>query len=224
MFRNIPSLINFNRTPHAPLSLRGEPRHLADSWLIHWDYVWHDRQTREAKVEFYRELRSYTAKEFYLYEEQSYDTRPLNYTIDAAPPALNSSGNGGPFDALLEIVECPARMPAGEIAPVTIRITNRSDRMFWPHSVGVCAANVMAAYHWYPTGGAPQPEWFEGKRHPMPKRVSPGESVLLFLGVEAPARPGDYFFEPDLVEEGVAWFSSHNAVPSCPVHVTAAYE
>src|SRR5262249_37103767 len=80
LIRNISSLVIFNRSPHSPLVVAGESRRLSDSWIIHWDYVWHDRAMREGKVEFYKALGSYTGEEFYLYEEQRYETRPLNYT------------------------------------------------------------------------------------------------------------------------------------------------
>lgn len=218
LFRNIPSLLNFNRTPHAPVYVAGERRYLTDSWILHWDYVWHDRPAREAKVAFYREIQSYTAEEFYLYEDQEYETRPLDFTWPAASAERNGSG-GGPFSAVLEIVDCPAAMRAGDTATMAVRITNLSSRMFRPESPGVYPANVLAAYHWRAADGRAERDLFEGARHSMPKRLWPGESALIFLRVEAPSKPGDYLWQPDLVEEGVAWFSSHSAIPSCAVRV-----
>ena len=219
LFRNIPSLVNFNRTPHAPPFVAGERSYLTDSWILHWDYVWHDRRMREAKVAFYREIRSYAAEEFYLYENRQYETRPLDFTWPAGSGERNGRDAGGPFSAVLEIVDCPASMRAGETATMAVRITNLSNRMFRPESTGVCSGNVLAAYHWRDAEGRPERNLFEGARHSMPKRLWPGESTLMFLRVEAPGEPGDYLWEPDLVEEGVAWFSSHVAIPSCAVRV-----
>jgi Glycosyl transferase family 2 len=223
LFRNIPSLVSFNRTPHRPPFVAGEVRYLTDSWIMHWDYVWHDRRTRAAKVEFYRELGTYTGEEFYLYEDRSYLTRPLVYAYNPAAVPQNGADatGGGRFDATVEIVDCPETLPAGETAAVALRITNRSNRIFRPDSPHLCPPNVLAAYHWSGRDGRSTQELYEGTRHSMPKRLAPGESSLLFLRVKAPDEAGDYLWQPDLVEEGVAWFSSHCAMPTCAVRVTA---
>jgi hypothetical protein len=39
------------------------------------------------------------------------------------------------------------------------------------------------------------------------------------LNVTAPEIPGNYLFQPDPVEEAVAWFSSHCEVLKYPVRV-----
>lgn len=52
LFRNVPSLIRFNTKAHDPPVIAGEARFPADCWIEHWDYVWHDRATREQKVRF----------------------------------------------------------------------------------------------------------------------------------------------------------------------------
>ena len=212
LMRNVPSLVAFNRTPHAPAVVAGESRSLIDSWILHWDYVWHDRATREAKVEFYRALETYTGKEFYLYEDQRYATRPLDY-IYPVPAAATADvpAADSPFQAVLEVLDWPEVLQAGEWEPVLISVRNNSNRPFRPSSKLVRPANVSLSYHWY----TPEREVYqwEGQRHDLPKPLRPGECGSCLVGVKAPGKPGEYLFQPDLVEENVAWFSSQCPMP-----------
>ena len=45
-------------------------------------------------------------------------------------------------------------------------------------------------------------------RADLPPDLAPGASAVLTIGLHAPAEPGDYRVELDMVREGVAWFSS----------------
>lgn len=47
----------------------------------------------------------------------------------------------------------------------------------------------------------------EGERTPLPKRVSPGETVRLLANVRAPSREGRYLLIWDMVQEHTTWFS-----------------
>ena len=44
-------------------------------------------------------------------------------------------------------------------------------------------------------------------RAPLPNNLSPNEKVTLQLPIRAPAEPGNYHLELDLVQEGVCWFA-----------------
>jgi hypothetical protein len=51
-------------------------------------------------------------------------------------------------------------------------------------------------------------------RYGISKDLRPGEETEVPLAITAPASPGDYILEVDLVQEQVAWFSdkgSHTA-------------
>jgi hypothetical protein len=52
--------------------------------------------------------------------------------------------------------------------------------------------------------------------------LKPGEEIALSITVTAPAEPGDYLLELDMVQEHVAWFKDKGS-PTCrvPVHVIA---
>jgi SAM-dependent methyltransferase len=45
----------------------------------------------------------------------------------------------------------------------------------------------------------------------LPSDLEPGETADLVLQVTAPAAPGDYVLELDMVQEGVAWFAIHGS-------------
>ena len=217
LFRNIPFLLNFNRSPHSPPGVAGEAHWLTDSWLIHWDYIWHDRRQREAKVEFYRELATYTAREFYIYEDQAFETRPLFHPVPEMARAAMAGQAGGAYSAAIEVLDCPAVMEAGSYASVLVGIHNRSGRLLRPSSVLVRPANVFLSSHWFTATG--EIARWDNARSDLPKRLKSGESAAGYLMVAAPEQPGDYLLQPDLVEEGVAWFSQHSPMPSHPVRV-----
>jgi hypothetical protein len=217
LFRNIPSLVNFNRSPHAPPCVAGEARRLTDSWIIHWDYIWHDRGRREAKVDFYRQLCSYTAGEFYVYEGQTYATRPLADVVPEPSLAGGPRQSGAPHCASLEVLDYPEVMEAGKREPVLLGVGNCSNRLLCPSSVLVRPGNTCLSYHWF-SADREIYRW-DNERTELPKRLQPGEAAVSFLTVAAPEKPGNYLLQPDLVEEGVAWFSAHSSIPSYPVRV-----
>jgi hypothetical protein len=65
---------------------------------------------------------------------------------------------------------------------------------------------VDLGFHWYTLGG--QAAVWDGARTKLPADLGPGQSVTLQAQVTAPAQGGQYQLRFDLVQEGVAWFSS----------------
>ena len=217
LYRIIPCLIVFNRRPHERPRIAGERRLLSDSWILHWDPVWYDRVRRDRKVAFYYEL-GYTPEEYFLYDDQVFQTRPLDYTYPGPSNVLlPMAAEGGAFHAALEVLDLPEVMQAGKPEPVLLSIRNCSNRLLRPSSYLVRPANVWLSYHWVTADGEIY-RW-DNERSDLPRPLRPGEWATCFLTVAAPEKPGDYFFQPDLVEEGVAWFSGHSAIPSYPVRV-----
>ena len=208
LFRNVPSLIQLSPELHGLDAVVGEPFFVTDAWINHLDFVWTDRAAREAKVRYYAE-RGVSNAEFYFYEEQSYETKPADWS-----PELPRFGayepSASPFHASLRLVDAPKDVYAASHATVLLSVRNDSSRSFVPGNGWSRDANVKAAYHWRALGSDVATS--EHPRTPLPCRLEPGESTLLYLIVQTPAEPGRYTLQPDLIEEHVAWFSDHCAI------------
>ena len=87
-----------------------------------------------------------------------------------------------------------------------VRIRNAGD-VLWPgceRSTG--QFQIYLGSHWLNASGQ-MASRAEG-RSPLPADLAPGQETELSFVVAAPAQPGDYFLEIDLLQENVAWFKS----------------
>ena len=194
LYRNIPSLIVFNRRPHERPRIAGEQRFLSDSWIIHWK---HDAE---------------------LFDHQIFRTRPLDYVYPSAAPVPLEGGRQGPFCASIQVLDCPEIMRAGALEPVLVSITNWSQDVMRPASAFIRPPTIFLSWHWFIPGN--RIHHWEGERLELPKPIAPGECAAHFMSVKAPHIPGEYLFQPDLVEEFVAWYSGSCTIPMHPVRVT----
>lgn len=220
LYRNLPSIIKFSKQVHCHTTLLGQGRVLTHEWLVHWDLVWHSRAAREAKVKWCEGLSTYSGAEYYLYEEQDFETLPLNY-VPAHPLAQAvSEPLTDPLACKLDLLEYPKSMLAGRNYTVLLNIQNLSPQVFYPPSVGLYPGNVLLSYHWYSdSNGLSAVHAWDHPRSSLPMRLSPGQSTSTYLQVQAPSRPGSYWLQPDLVEEGVAWASSARTIARYLVEV-----
>ncbi len=104
-------------------------------------------------------------------------------------------------------------MAAGKTILVTVTVRNSSDQV-WPDAKaadpsGSGAGAVRLSYRWMTASGRRVTEYKE--RVDLPKALSPGESAALSVPVVAPATPGDYQLQFDLVQELVTWFENKQA-------------
>lgn len=108
------------------------------------------------------------------------------------------------FRAGLSLPDPPAKIRAGLKQEFTVRVRNDGDAA-WPgceRSAGRFQTHL--AGRWLDdTGQATSKE--EG-RTPLPSDLAPGGEMQLMLGINAPARPGEYVLELDMLQEGVSWF------------------
>lgn len=222
LFRNLPSIVRGPKGVHQDIVVLGEARWLVHEWIVHWDLVWHCRETREAKVRMCEQLGPFSGVKYYLFEGQSYETRPLHYVPPRAPqPSVPISLTDNPLGCWIEALEVPATMVTGVKYHMLIHVWNRSLRTFYPGTRGLRDANVLLSYHWLDASGATVEPW-DHARMELPARLEPGQSATMFLPVTSVPRPGAYQLAFDLVEESVAWASSRLKLPVYPIEVVAA--
>lgn len=107
-------------------------------------------------------------------------------------------------------------LPAGGDFALPVRLKNTSD-VFWDAFAG---SGLALGNHWLTAAGR-MVVWSDG-RTPLPRPLEPGGRAYLVLGITAPAQPGAYLLEVDLVEEGICWFADFALAPlHIPVTVTA---
>jgi len=180
---------------------------------------------REAKVRFYASGLGDSGAEFYLYEGQAYESKPIEWSPDM--PELGAGAiPTSPLHASLRFVDVPDTFHAQSRKTTILAVRNDSCRIFEPGNRWSRDANVRVSYRWRADGtGVAAKEY---PRTLLPHRLEPGASTLMFLVVECPSEPGRYLLQPDLIEEHMAWFSDHcrieplEIVVQPPIHGASA--
>ena len=113
-------------------------------------------------------------------------------------------------------------MAPGKTVPIQVTFKNAGDQT-WPDprtadAAGEGAYAVRLSYRWWGPGESVAHGEYT-VRADLPKPLAPGESVTLTIPVEAPAKPGRYKLQFDLVQELVVWFEDKGA-PRRTVPVT----
>lgn len=106
------------------------------------------------------------------------------------------------YQARLEPVREQHTLAARETRALDVRITNDGTRTWPPGTLGW--PEIRVSYRWRSPAGAIVVA--EELRTPLPHAVGPGEAALVPVYVTAPAQPGSYLLELDLVHEHVRWF------------------
>jgi SAM-dependent methyltransferase len=102
----------------------------------------------------------------------------------------------------------PDVVSPGEEIAVPILVRNSSARTWSQPGAGPMAAGN----HWLDASGSRMLHQDDG-RAPLPQSVRGGSECRLVLRMRAPAEPGRYLAEIDLVHEGVTWFE-HKGSPT----------
>lgn len=124
-----------------------------------------------------------------------------------------------PYQAKFLTHSTPAQMVAGATYTVRFRIRNDGGRLWKRDGTNP----VRLGFHWFDRAGQPvllMPE--HDIRSELPSDVAPGETAEVDARVVAPAQPGSYVLEWDLVEEGITWFRDQGNSPlTVPIEVMA---
>jgi hypothetical protein len=113
------------------------------------------------------------------------------------------------YAAEIALIEPEPRLAPGEARQLHVRVTNRGSET-WPWDAAA-GPEIRCAYRWRHPSGALLVA--EGHRTSFTRDVRPDESLVVPLLVEAPATPGTYLLEIDVVHERVRWFGAEQRFP-----------
>jgi hypothetical protein len=126
---------------------------------------------------------------------------PETPTVTVASSPLDDNA----FQAELVATGVPPIMSPGQTATIGVSVKNRSEYA-WPSKPGDRPVyHINVADVWLQSDGRTLVNNMDA-RSTLPRDLWPGESTKVQLTVTAPATPGDYVLELDLVQEGVAFF------------------
>jgi hypothetical protein len=109
----------------------------------------------------------------------------------------------------------PLQMETGAIITVPVTVRNTGSRTW-----AAAGTNpVHVSYHWADPNG--KQLIHDGERTDLPSDLASGQQASVSAKVKAPANPGVYELQWDLVEENVIWFSEKGA-PMLKAAVTVA--
>jgi len=109
------------------------------------------------------------------------------------------------FQARLVATNCPNAMTAGECYCVDVEMRNDST-VIWP-SPGDGISKVIVTYHWLQPSG--DRSYYFGLRTGLQHTLRTAETTTLPTWVQAPAKPGDYVLQWDLLINDDNWFTAH---------------
>lgn len=133
-------------------------------------------------------------------------TNNMASTQNSGAPTARPKGAPLPdsaFKASLNAVNPPAAIAAGKQATVQVKLKNNSP-VAWPAAGDPDGKHsVKLGNHWLDQNS--KPVVVDDGRTPLSSDLQPGAEIELPLIVTAPAKPGDYILQLDIVQEGVAW-------------------
>lgn len=154
---------------------------------------------------------------------------------DATSPSTNTPGTNQPvvsktagplpdraFRALLAFKDPPTKLRVGQKETVMVRVKNASDVFWWARGGEINDNNGNEFYialgdKWFQEDGKLATE-MDG-RIGLGKDLRSGEETEVSLSITAPANPGNYVLEVDLVQEQVSWFHDKGS-PTARTNVT----
>jgi glycosyltransferase involved in cell wall biosynthesis len=248
--RNLGGLVRVLPLMHAVPEVAGEGCALPPEGnlaLYHLDLLWHDRPTRQAKVDRYRAAAGHerpTGEEHYLYEDYAatlaYAPLPPGEDFPLSRSPGRAAGAGVPPDvAVVTLAELERHTrDVGDDPDVwsvewlghdtpprllanrghLVRVGVRNTSEATWRSPGTRHGRVALSYRWESeTWGLEVPV---GDVTLLERALAPGEEAEMLAGIWTPRQPGRYTLTWDMVCEGVAWFSARGATPlRVPVEV-----
>ncbi|MFL6209858.1 MAG: hypothetical protein ACJ74W_13460 [Pyrinomonadaceae bacterium] len=140
---------------------------------------------------------------------------PANTAAPAAPalpPAAVVNSTPLPdssFKMALSVAAPPKELKAGEKLTLQVKVKNTSAAS-WPALERAAGGyQVHVGNHWLDAGN--KTLQLDDARGTLAEDLKPGGEVTIPLEITAPAKPGSYVLELDMVQEGVSWFRDKGA-------------
>jgi len=113
----------------------------------------------------------------------------------------------GAFRAAITVADPPTKMRPGEKQTLNVKVKNVGNSVWLAHGrSGDGFYQVNLGDIWFDAQNT-RVEKHPYVRSPLPGDVKPGDEVEVPLTITAPAAPGDYTLQVDLVQEMVSWFA-----------------
>jgi SAM-dependent methyltransferase len=106
--------------------------------------------------------------------------------------------------AQLTLDQPPARISPGSQQTLRVRVTNLGSTIWRANIPLNISCEIRIGNHWLDATGAVVQ--FDDGRTRIPRDVAPGKAITVPLTITAPAQPGQYLLELDVVQELVTWF------------------
>lgn len=201
-----------------PAALAASPReiHLADSTSVpgYVQALWHGA-ARGLRPETFVRLRHEEPAPAGAVVITTEDVRPRCRVLAESEPYTVCATEGPPrapaplpeddFRAELRAVEVPARVASKARVKVRVAVRNAGRTLWLARERGLSPFQLNVANHWLDAEGRVVTN--DDGRGALPRDLRPGEEAEVTFDINAPPRPGDYFLEIDMLQEGVSWFA-----------------
>lgn len=139
-------------------------------------------------------------------------TPPTPTNTSASTPAASRTPGPLPprgFKAQIALVDPPTKLGVGQRETINVKVKNASDVFWWARGGETNDRNdnkfyIAVGNRWLDESGKLLSE-MDG-RLGISKDMRAGEELELPLLITAPAKPGEYILEVDMVQEQVSWF------------------
>jgi hypothetical protein len=136
-------------------------------------------------------------------------TSSTNAKPSASVPKSASPLPDSGFKGQVTLASPPAKLRAGQVEVVNIKVKNVSDVIWWARGGETTDRTdnmfyIAAGNRWLDKDGKLSNET-EGHSG-IPRDLKPGEEIDMSLQITAPKTPGDWTLNLDMVQEGVSWF------------------
>lgn len=132
------------------------------------------------------------------------DFYKLYIASDPSPKREPLSEDG--FRAGIRVLNAPSLLKIRQPENLRVVVKNEGNSVWLGRDRAGGPLQVSLGNHWLNSEARMVTN--DDERSPLLADLRPGEEVELLLKVNAPAEPGDYLLEIDMVQEGVSWFGS----------------